>query len=167
MSITKLSIFDFDHTLFDVPFPSRENLILWHKSTGSRWRHNTWWDEDDSMDMQVFDIAPKHNIIKEVKRSFKDTSTYTVLLSGRPINAINGVYALLDSQDINNFDEYLLNNQNRSDLKFKLNKLDILAVQYPDCLVMDFWDDREEYADTYKAWGIKNFGTGFSYFLVK
>lgn len=167
MSITKLAIFDFDDTLFIVPRPSKLNLLQWKTKMGNQWPHKTWWDKDDSLDMNVFDIKPNHNIITEVKTAVSNPNIYTVLLSGRPINAIESVHALLQSQDINNFDEYLLNDESVLDLVFKIKQLNKLAKKFPDCPQLDFWDDRVEYEEHYKSWGIKNFGTGFSYFLVK
>lgn len=167
MSITKIAVFDFDDTLFKVPRPSKLNLIQWKTKTEQNWPHKTWWDKNDSLDMNVFDIEPKYNIIKEVKKAQSQPNIYTVLLSGRPIDAIESVHALLTSQDINKFDEYLLNNENVLDLVFKIKQLNKLAKKFPDCPELDFWDDRVEYEEHYKSWGIKNFGTGFSYFLVK
>ncbi|MFV2014757.1 MAG: hypothetical protein ACC656_04975 [Candidatus Heimdallarchaeota archaeon] len=168
MKYNKLSIFDFDNTLF---FTHQESngKREWFNKTNNYWPHKSWWDQADSLNYKILDIKPNQHVIKKLKEAFKDNHTFTILLTGRPVGTSSkmekAIKKLLKYHNVNQFNLILLNKLNYLDLDFKLKKLDQLK-QKLKCEKWEFYDDKYSYASTFVSWGIKNIGINFKYFLV-
>lgn len=165
----KLSVFDFDNTLFythDYP----RGRMEWFEKTKKQWPHKSWWDQADSINYKVLDIKPYEHVIDSLKTAFRERKHYTILLSGRPVSKGNHMEAaikkLLKHHSINKFNKILLNQINRLDLDFKITRLNQIAKTFRNVDQFDFYDDKYSYASTFISWGREHFGNRFIYHLV-
>ena len=147
---TKLAVFDFDSTLVDTPLPI-EGKILYKQKTGNDWPHAGWWGQPLSLDMQVFDMKPIPNVIRDYKKETSNPDTMVVMVTGRMVKLADMVKNILSTLGLN-FHEYHFNRGGSTDVA-KKKTFDQILEQNPSIKDVELWDDREEHIPIFQAWG--------------
>ena len=141
--IIRLTVFDFDGTLFRSP----------EEPEGYK---GNWWASKASLD--------KPNVPENPDRShwFKDTitaareaidnkKTFSMLLSGRmEKNFGDRIEELLDQQGIT-FNYVKLNDSGQDTVKFKIKEIKKVLQDYPKINLIEIWDDKSEHLSQFQA----------------
>ena len=143
----EISIFDFDNTLVDTPYPESIEYM----------------DQDESLDENKWTFKTK----KEINKIYEELpeSNLKVLLTNR-INVVQkGVVSLLKKRGIT-FDEHMFI-EGREGNRSKGDRLKRLLKKYPETKKVSFWDDKQKHIDDmYKK--SKDFNDiNFNFNLVK
>tara|TARA_R110002051_G_scaffold189662_1_gene258881 strand:+ start:261 stop:698 length:438 start_codon:yes stop_codon:yes gene_type:complete len=143
----EISIFDFDNTLVDTPYPESIEYM----------------DQDESLDENKWTFKTK----KEINKIYEELpeSNLKVLLTNR-INVVQkGVVSLLKKRGIT-FDEHMFI-EGREGNRSKGDRLKTLLKKYPETKKVSFWDDKQKHIDDmYKK--SKDFNDiNFNFNLVK
>ena len=155
--ITKIAVFDFDGTLVDTPLPDA-GKIAYKAKTGKAWPFEGWWSKALSLDMTIFEMPLIKSVIESYKKEKTDTSTVTVMMTGRMIKLSNEVEAVLSAKGLS-FDKYIYN-MGGSTIDSKIKSLDKLLVEYPNVKELVLFDDRIEHLPTFEAWCKKQVESG-------
>jgi hypothetical protein len=155
--ITKIAVFDFDGTLVNTPLPD-EGKIAYKAKTGKPWPFEGWWSKALSLDMTIFDMPLIKSVIESYKNEKTDTSTVTVMMTGRMIKLSNEVEAVLSAKGLS-FDKYIYNTGG-STIDSKIKSLDKLLVEYPNVKELEMWDDRNSHIPSFQQFGDKLMSSG-------
>ena len=155
--ITKLSIFDLDGTLISTPLPE-DGKKIWLEKTGKPWPHEGWWGRQESLDLEVFEMATVEAVIKDYEKEYADENTAVVLLTGRMVKLTDHVMAILKAKELI-FDDYHLNRGGETS-QAKIKSMDKLLKKYPDVIEMEQWDDRLKHIPIFQEWGDKQIANG-------
>jgi len=156
--VKKVSIFDFDGTLIDTALPD-EGKKIWKEKTGEDYPHRGWWSKKETLDINVFDNEPFHDVEKAFKVERSKPNTFVVLCTGRIVRLTTPVNKILDKYGFK-FDDVILNGDRRysgkgmdnSTLPYKLRVLGSMIKEFPNLEEIEFWDDRNEHMPTFKQW---------------
>jgi len=157
MHKTKLKVFDFDATLIDTPLPE-VGKDIWLQKTGQEWPHKGWWGQADSLDLNVFDMPAKSEVIADYEIARADEDAYVIMLTGRLSKLSEEVKAVLDSKGLV-FDEYRFNTGGSTDV-VKMRTMDKLLKQYPSITSVALWDDRQSHIPIFEEWGKQHCESG-------
>ncbi len=150
ISITKLSVFDFDGTTVDTGTPDTHKPI-WKEKTGTDWPHVGWWGRKESLDMSVFNFKAKPNVKNDWQKEWSDPNTLVISLTGRRPKLSAEVEVILDANGYK-FDEYLYN-YGSDTVSNKLEQMGKILSDIPSIKTISLWDDRVEHISTFKQWG--------------
>lgn len=162
---SKLSVFDFDGTLINTPEPTEREKKVWEVVNDKEWPFIGWWGRPESLDLDVWPMEPKPEVLEAYKKEISDPNTMVILLTGRLEKLRPQVEAILDKNNLN-FDAVLLN-RGTSTVIDKISQMNNLLKSNPTIKSVEMWDDREEHFPKFKAWGNDLDGIGFNINLVK
>jgi hypothetical protein len=148
--VNKISIFDFDNTISSTPTPE-SGIKLYKEKTGQDWPYKGWWGRKESLDMDIFDIPPKMDVISSYKEERSKNNTLVVLLTGRIKKLSADVEKILSHYGLD-FDEYHYSDSS-STLDFKLKTIEELINRYPDASEIEMWDDRDSHIPSFESFG--------------
>lgn len=161
---TKLSVFDFDGTLIDTPLADK-GRAEYEKKTGKPWPHKGWWGQEDSLDMNIFDMKPIPSVVADYKKERANPDAMVVMLTGRIQKFGHKVKAILDANGLI-FDGYYYNTGGSTDDN-KKKTFDKILHQNPQILAVELWDDRMEHIPIFEAWGKEKMESGrLNYFNI-
>lgn len=149
-TVTRLSVFDFDGTLLDTPLPESGRL-KYEEVTGKSWPHKGWWGQADSLDMNIFDIPTKLEVIADYQKEISREDTMTIMLTGRMQKLSVEVSKILDAHGLD-FDFYFYNRGGATHTA-KLKSMEGILDQFPLIREITMWEDREEHIIIFKEWG--------------
>lgn len=144
--IKRLSIFDFDSTLVNSPFPE-EGIPFWEKTTGQKYPHGkSWWSKPESLDLNIFDIKPIPTVYNQFKREKRIPDTLVFILTSRNEKLRPFVQKVMNEHGI---DAELVMEEN--DGKTKGDKIIDLIPWYPDLEEINVYDDRQKEIKIYES----------------
>jgi len=123
----KLSLFDFDDTLFETPY--KEN-----------WEY---MDNPMSLSLGKWKFKVKDNVIEDYKKEYLDENTKVVLLTNRISDVAPELKNVLDSHLVF-FDEYLPIKGKHGD-RSKGNRVLKLLKKYPKTTEIEYWEDKDKH----------------------
>lgn len=123
----EISIFDFDNTLVDTPYPESIEYM----------------DQAESLDENKWTFKSK----KEINKIYEELpdSNLKVLLTNRIDVVQKEVISLLKKRDIT-FDEHMFI-EGREGNRSKGDRLKTLLKKYPETKKVSFWDDKQKHID--------------------
>lgn len=148
--ITKLAVFDFDGTLVNSPLPD-EGKVEYERKTGTPWPHKGWWGQADSLNIDVFDITTKPEVIADYKKVSQQQDTMKIMLTGRMEKLKHQVETILNKHGLV-FDGFFYNTGGSTD-RVKLKSLEGIIDQFPLIKHITMWEDRDEHVIIFKEWG--------------
>lgn len=148
--VIRLSVFDFDGTLVDSPLPD-SGRVKYEKVTGKPWPHKGWWGQADSLDINIFDIPTKPEVIADYQKEVSREDTMTIMLTGRMQKLSGDVSQILTHYGLK-FDGYFFNRGGATDTA-KLKAIEGILDQFPLIREITMWEDREEHIVIFKKWG--------------
>lgn len=146
--IRKICIFDFDGTLIHTP-TSDIGKDIWLQKTGHVFPYVGWWSKKESLDMDIFHIPVNGYVHKKYVEAYSDTSTITVLATGRLVKLKNQVEKILNHHDLK-FDHLELNTGMETFLFKKLLFERLIAKYNPEVVTM--YDDRHDHIVQFEKW---------------
>jgi len=155
--MTKLAIWDFDHTLINTPLPE-VGMLEYTKKTGKEWPHKGWWSKPESLDDSIFDMPVIESVIADYEREKGDDSTLHVMLTGRMPHLSHLVEKILNDKGLE-FHEYHYSTGGATEIS-KIRTLDALLEKYQDIEAVELWEDRMAHLPIFEAWGKKNCESG-------
>ena len=123
----KLSFFDFDETLFKLPY--NENT--------------SYMDNPHSLSPRKWSFEAKQNIINQYRVESNKKGVKVILLSNRTTNVIDYLKEFLNSQDMK-FDYYLLIKGSDGD-RLKSKRMEKLIKKYPNTTNIEYWEDKDKH----------------------
>lgn len=162
-NIDRIVVFDFDSTLVNSPLPE-EGKTIYKEKTGEDWPYMGWWGKPESLDMNIFDIAPLPSVQSAYTKERSNPNTLVVMLTGRIKKLAPQVEDILNTYGFR-FDLYEYNNGGTT-LRSKINTLESLLKSYQNVKSISMFDDRIEHIDSFKAWGDIHKGISFNITLV-
>jgi len=143
----EISIFDFDNTLVNTPYPESIEYM----------------DQDESLDENKWTFKPK----KEINKIYEElpTSNLKVLLTNRIDVVQEGVVSLLEKRGIT-FDEHMFI-KGREGNRSKGDRLLKLLDKYPETTSVNYWDDKQKHIDDMSLKTQKFNNINFNFNLVK
>ena len=123
----KLSFFDFDETLFKLPY--NENT--------------SYMDNPYSLSPRKWSFEAKQNIIDQYRIESNKKGVKVILLSNRTTNVIDYLKEFLNSQDMK-FDYYLLIKGSDGD-RLKSKRMEKLIKKYPNTTNIEYWEDKDKH----------------------
>ena len=123
----KLSLFDFDDTLFKTPYP--ENWA--------------YMDNPLSLSLRKWDFKVKDDVIESYKKECLDENTKVILLTNRISDVEYELKNVLDSYLVF-FDEYLPIQGKNGD-RSKGNRVLKLLEKYPNTTEIEYWEDKDKH----------------------
>lgn len=137
-NIKYLAYFDFDGTLIK-SVPEEEGKKRWEQVKNMQYPHKGWWSKPESLDMDVFEIAPNSSVVKDYKERYNDSNTLCFLLTNRIPDLEPTIKEILNSHGIV-MDGYYFREKNRDKAKIIKEEIQI----YPNVEMIEIWDDREK-----------------------
>ena len=140
--VTELCVFDFDGTLFDTPDPV-SGRQYYEEQTGQRWPHRGWLSRPES-------LLPPLKVragpaLADFRRHIGRAGSYVVVLTARITQTRSGVQTVLDDHQLHPHQVIFKPGDTRQATKeFKVQILGKLLEQFPDVMVVKFWDDRDD-----------------------
>ena len=137
----RLSIFDFDGTLFASP-----ERPPW-------WPFQGFWGRPESLNPPYVPERPGNDwwapkVVAAARQAISDTETYTALLTGRQPKLGPRIKQLLHGEGLR-FDEYHFSNGDNT-LPFKLGVIENLVLKVQPEWV-DVWEDRGEHIGSFES----------------
>jgi hypothetical protein len=123
----KLSFFDFDDTLFKLPYTENTDYM----------------DNNGSLSPLKWTFEPKQNIINQYRVESNKKGVKVILLSNRTTNVIDSLKEFLNSQDIK-FDYYRLIEGGNGD-RLKSKRMENLIKKYPNTTNIEYWEDKDKH----------------------
>ena len=149
-TIVKVSIFDFDGTLFNTPEPET-GKVIYKEKTGKDWPFQGWWGRNEGLDMDVFQIPPIDSVISDYNEEKGKSNTLVVMMTGRIPKNAQFVEKILNKHNIT-FDEYIYK-KGSATLEFKIKVLNNMLNTYPNLREIEMWEDRPEHTAAFREWG--------------
>jgi len=152
---TKLSVFDFDGTLFKSP----------EKPEGYK---GNWWIEAKSLNPPAVPKKPNDSfwnmdVVESAKRELSDPKNCVILMTGRVDQFFEDRINELIKQKSLNFKHTWLNQFGRSTSEFKIEKMRMVLRDNPSIKTIEMWEDEPDKAADYK----KEFGDMVKINLIK
>lgn len=94
-----IHFYDFDGCLMNT-FEKNEGIKRWEEKTGKKYPHIGWWSKPESLDVNIFDIKPNPQILKEFLKSKNDENTQVIILTARMEKLRSEVERVLDINNI-------------------------------------------------------------------
>jgi hypothetical protein len=140
---SKLSVFDFDGTLFKSP----------DKPNGYE---GNWWASKESLnEPTVPKNAPDQfwnlDIVSAARKELSDPKNYVIMLTGRIDQFFEDRINELLKQRKLNFRLVGLNEFGMDTAEFKINKINQILKKYPSIKNIEMWEDEPEKVSIYKA----------------
>lgn len=140
-SYNKLSVFDFDGTLFKSPEKPKN-----HKGN--------WWIEKVSLGSETVGEVPTDDfwnldIVNNVFKELNNKNTYCILLTGRVDNIFEDRIKQLLNQKKINFKEVHLNSFGEDTGKFKIKTINNILKKHPSIKNIEMWEDEMDKAELY------------------
>ena len=142
VNCTKLSVFDFDNTLFKSPDAPKNYKGNWHASKESLDIPNIPKVPDDSF----WNV----NVVNKAKEEISDSKNCVILLTGRIDQFFEERIKQLIKQKNINFKHIWLNEFGRDTAEFKIEKIEEILKQNPTIKKIEMWEDEKEKAAIYK-----------------
>ena len=138
---TKLSVFDFDGTLFKSP----------EKPSGYE---GNWWIEEKSLSHPAVPKKPDDSfwnidVVNSAKKELADKNTYCIMLTGRVDQFFDDRINELLKQKGLNFEEVGLNQFGRSTGEFKLERINGILKKYQTIKNIEMWEDELDKVELY------------------
>jgi len=141
--IRRLIAFDFDSTLMNSP-EQGNGVQLWQDKMGYQFPYKGWWGRPESLDLNVFDIKPFPNVLKELEREVSTPNTYVIILTSRQEKLRPQLEAVLNKNNIH---------VDKVDMKrIEKNKGERIleyVEQFPDLQEICVYDDRDSDIQSY------------------
>ncbi len=140
---TKLSVFDFDGTLFKSP----------EKPEGYK---GNWWIEAKSLEYPTLPKKPGNSywnldVVVSARQEIADKNVYCILLTGRVDQFFTDrINELLEQKKLN-FNEVELNTFGRKTGEFKVKKIKSILNKYPTIKKIEMWEDESDKVELYTA----------------
>jgi len=137
----KLSVFDFDGTLFKSP----------NKPEGYK---GNWWGELISLGSETVGKKPEskywiESTVEAALSEMSDKKTYCIMLTGRIDNVFDErVRQMLKLKGLN-FDHVKLNPFGMDTGEFKTNEIRKILKKHPTIKKIEMWDDEQKKIDLY------------------
>lgn len=140
-SYTKLSVFDFDRTLFRSPDKPKNY-------------DGSWWLELKSLAPPNVPEKPGSDFwiestVQSAKKELSNSKTYTILLTGRIDTVYDERVRDLLSQRGLNFHYIRLNKMGGDTGEFKVSEIKKILKKFPTVKKIEMWEDEQEKADLY------------------
>jgi len=137
----KLSVFDFDGTLFKSP----------EKPEGYK---GNWWIEAKSLNPPAVPEAPDDSywnmeVVEAAKKELSDATNCVILMTGRVGNVFHDRITELVAQKNLNFKHIWCNEFGRSTGEFKLEKIHMLLKDNPTIKEIEMWEDEPDKVELY------------------
>lgn len=136
--VKNLIFFDFDNTLIDSPTPEW-GMEYWERETGSKWPYVGWWSKPESLDIEVFDIKPRPEILSQYKKWLGVPDTRIYILTSRMDKLRGEVEKVLEHNNIV-VDEIIM----RQDSRLKSQRVEEEMEKYPGVGYVLVLDDRDK-----------------------
>jgi len=157
LSVTEISVFDFDGTLVDTPLPD-VGKDIYQQKTGKPWPHTGWWSKPESLDMGVFEMPVIQSVIKAHSEEKSKPDTLMVMMTGRLPRLSNEVESILRAKGLI-FDKHIYN-MGGATVDSKIKSLEKLLIEYPNVIDITMWDDRDLHIPIFKAYGDRLLASG-------
>ncbi len=146
----ELSVFDFDGTLVDTPV-RETGVLVYEQKTGQPWPHEGWWGQPASLDMDVFDMPSKPDVVADFMAEKANPKSAVILLTGR-ITKLGAKVKEICERKGYICDAYFFNTGGTTDV-VKIKQLNKLLAQYPNIKVVKMWEDRMSHVTIFEQWG--------------
>lgn len=138
---TKLSVFDFDGTLFKSP----------DKPEGYK---GNWWVEKKSLNPPTVPEKPGDEfwnleVVEAARKELEDPKNCVILMTGRVNNVFHERITELVGQKGLNFKHIWCNDFGRSTGEFKLEKIHMLLKQNKSIKKIEMWEDEPDKVELY------------------
>lgn len=148
---SKLSIYDFDNTLFNSHYRETGELLYLEK-TGNLWPFEGWYGRIETLlSPLVPDPIPDELWLQEIVDLFledkKDSDRLTVLMTGRPYKIRRRIQEILQSKSLE-FDKEFYRGMKGQKGKDTIDiKLNIIAEEllHDSLKIIDIYEDRQEH----------------------
>jgi len=146
---TKLSVFDFDGTLFKSP----------DKPDGYK---GNWWIEEKSLNPPAVPKKPDDSfwnmdVVSAALEELKDPKKCVILMTGRVNNVFHERIIELVKQKNLNFKHIWCNDFGRSAGEFKIEKIRMLLRDNPSIKEIEMWEDEADKVELYTEEFSKNY----------
>ncbi len=140
---TKLSVFDFDNTLFKSPDSPSDFKGNWHASK-------------ESLNEPTVPKVPDDNfwnldVVSSAKKELSKPENYCIMLTGRIDQFFQDRIEELLKQKNLNFKLVGLNEFGMDTAEFKINKINEILKRYPTIKNIEMWEDEPEKASIYNT----------------
>lgn len=140
---TKLSVFDFDGTLFKSP----------DKPKGYK---GNWWISKESLnEPNVPQVAPDQfwnlDVVEKAKQEISNPNNLVILMTGRVGKFFHERIVELISQKNLNFKHVWCNEFGGDTGKFKIGKIQELLKKHPSIKKIEMWEDEPEKVELYTS----------------
>lgn len=140
--IIKLSVFDFDGTLFKSP----------EKPKGYK---GNWWIQKESLGPPNVPEKPGNkfwntDVVNLALKEIADKNTYTILLTGRIDQFFEDRIKDLTRQKDLDFDYIKLNEFGRDTGEFKVEEIQNILKKHKKIKKIEMWEDEQEKIELYK-----------------
>jgi hypothetical protein len=140
---TKLSVFDFDNTLFKSPDSPSDFKGNWHASKESLNEPTVPKVPDDSF----WNL----DVVSSAKKELSKPENYCIMLTGRIDQFFQDRIEELLKQKNLNFKLVGLNEFGMDTAEFKINKINEILKRYPTIKNIEMWEDEPEKASIYNT----------------
>lgn len=152
---TKLSVFDFDRTLFKTP-ERPENF------------DGNWPASKESLGPPTIPDRPLDNlwnmdVVQAAKKELSDKNTVTVMLTGRIDQFFQDRIEQLLKQKNMNFYDVGLNQFGRSAGEFKIERIGQILSKFPSIKIIEMWEDEQDKIELYT----ETFGSKYKFKINK
>lgn len=140
-SLTKLSVFDFDGTLFKNPDKPKGYI-------------GNWWAAKESLNHPYVPKKPDDSfwnvdIVQKALSEMDDKNTYCILLTGRLHEIFDSrVKQLLSQKDLH-FKQIGLNSFGNDTGEFKIKRIKEILKKHPTIKKIEMWDDEQDKIELY------------------
>lgn len=151
----KLSVFDFDGTLFKSPLKPE------------KYKGN-WWSSKESLDYPNVPKRPDEkfwimNTVNDAREELNNNKIFTMLLTGRVDTVFDERIRKLLKQQGLNFNYIKLNSFGQDTGDFKVSEIKKILKRFPNIKKIEMWEDEQEKAELYK----ETFSEDYSFKLNK
>jgi len=150
---TKLSVFDFDRTLFKSP-EKPDN----HKGN--------WWIEKKSLSTNLIGEIPKDSMwnmdtVRQAQEELQNKNTYCVMMTGRIGRTFEEIINNLLKQKNLNFKKAYFNSFGQDSSDYKIKEIKKILKKYPSIKNIEMWDDDREDISIYT----KEFASKYNFYI--
>ncbi len=138
----KLSVFDFDNTLFKSPDTPKNFKGNWYASKQSL--------NEPAVPKKPDDSFWNLDIVNAAKKELSDSQTYCIMLTGRIDQFFQDRIEELLKQKGLNFKLVGLNEFGMDTAEFKVNKIKKILKKYQSIKNIEMWEDEPEKAEIYR-----------------
>lgn len=152
-SPSKLSVFDFDGTLFKSP----------EKPEGYK---GNWWIEKKSLSSEIIGETPKDSmwnmgVVREALEEISNKNIICVMMTGRIGNVFEERIKELLNQKNLNFKQLSFNSFGQDTGNYKINEIKKILKKHPSIKNIEMWEDEEDKIDLYT----KQFSNKYHFYI--